>query len=475
MAGSSRRIQAGAAFIKVTADNEQFLKSIDQSERRVRKFRSTVTRIGAAFTAFGGAVSAAMVPLVSAAANAETAFRRFQLIFGDVADDMQKSLEGISRETGIGINTLIQQSSVFGAIFSEMRDSIGDERFVKIIEATQRSILDLAALSGTSVQEAADRMKSAFTSTGEAVDQFGINVRKANLEAEAQRLGFEKSFLLMTEQEKQLIKLSAIQRQFTRTGVAFVKLLNTTNAQFSLLASNAREMAIELGSAMNKVLMPLLRVVNQIAIAIRPVAKLISPALVPIAGLGIIAAALGSIFLIGRAITAIFSKTLFKKIGGVLGPMSRRFIVFVLTINWARVAGGLIVFARAVQTVFTRLIPVLAILTAVAALIKVIGNLVPSFAESMKQLVIQGKPPTIPRLIQALRGRGPKAPGDVGPTRGALKAIETRGAFSGRIGQQLAFATVAGAGDMAGNIAALIGLADSVTDGDSVRTKQKAQ
>jgi hypothetical protein len=265
-----------------------------------------MSRVGSKMAIVGGAIMAAFAGLTRVVADVETATRRFNLIFRDMAGSMTKELESISRKTGIGFTTLMQQAATFGAVFADIRSEVSDQSFVKVIRNTMQSIVDLAAIGGISIPEAADRFKSAMTSTGESVDQFGFNLRKANLQLEAQRMGMKQSILTMSEQQKQLLKLNIFMRTTERTGVTFVDMVDTINGQFSIMRSNLLEVAVRLGQLIRVGLVPLLRIMNKILIVLRPVADLLSPIVALLGPLGLGLIIVGSaLVIIEKALKAI--------------------------------------------------------------------------------------------------------------------------------------------------------------------------
>lgn len=286
MAGNPTRIKAGQAFIAITADHEPFLKDIDKMRSRLHRFSREMMRMGGGGLLAGGGMLGGIGGMLSMYKDAETAVRRFDLIFGESADNMRTQLRKISRATSVPMTTLIGQSSSFGAIFSELRDRAGEDAFVGAVSRAQQAVLNLSAMSGVSMEEAADRMRSAFTSTGESVDQFGLNLRQAEVDAEAQRLGLNKTVRQMSELEKQMVKLSIIQRSFNRMNISFVMMANTLNQQLTLLWSNFKELVFIASEWTSTVAVKLLQGMNIFLNLMRPIARLLNPLVLLFAQLG---------------------------------------------------------------------------------------------------------------------------------------------------------------------------------------------
>lgn len=300
MAKTPGQVEAGHAQVRISLDNKQFRAGLYNTSRLLNRYGAMLSKVGTIGMGVGGAMVGAFGVLTKQVADLETQFKRFSLIFADLSGTIRKELNAISDETGVPMSTLVKEASAFGAVFAEMREELSDPQFAKVISNTMRAMLDLAAVGGLSLEEAAERLKSGFTSTGESVDQFGYNLRKANLEAEAARLGITKSILTMSEQEKQLLKLNIMMRQSSRTGINFVEMVDTINGQLTLMQANMVELVYRAGWAIQKAVMPMLRAFNRLLIVLRPVAAILSPFLVIIGAIGAnLGAVGGSIFALG--------------------------------------------------------------------------------------------------------------------------------------------------------------------------------
>lgn len=336
MGSSLARIKAGQAYIAITADHKEFEKDFNKVRSKINRFSRDLIRTGRGMAIGGGAMTAAMVPLVNIIADAETAMKRFGLIFGKTAKIMRDELRKISNATTIPMTTLIEMSSSFGAIFTDIRGKVPEEQFAKLTSMAVDATATLSALAGISLPEAADRMRSAFTSTGESVDQFGLNLRQAAVDSEALRLGLGKTVRQMTEIEKQIVKLSIIQRAFKSMNISFILMSDTINQQLSLLRANFKELVVQGGAFLRGVLVPILQGMNVLLRLLRPVAKLLSPLLALFGGLsvsllaaGVAMSALGFAF---RGLAFFFS------LGGLIKPGS----VFAWLLNLPKMvaAGG---------------------------------------------------------------------------------------------------------------------------------------
>ena len=265
---SPGKIQAGAAAIALTLEDDEFKKDWAQLRSGLSKITGVLNKVGIAAGAMGSAITFGFSQMVRVTANAETGFRRFALIFGENADLMTSKLTGLSSHTGIAMTALKTQASAFGAIFSELGTALDAERFTTAVAKAQKAVVDLSGVAGIGMEEAADRIKSALTSTGESVDQFGFNLRQAEINAELQRIGINKNVRQLSELEKQLVKIQIIQKSIERGQLDFANMSSTLNAKLTILRSNLQELWINLSQlalAVSKVVATILNAFVRLA------------------------------------------------------------------------------------------------------------------------------------------------------------------------------------------------------------------
>ncbi len=472
MTAGMGRIEAGRAFLRLSLEDKDFRRSLRTTQRDMARWASAMSRAGAGLAAFGGASLMAFGRFTRGVADIETGARRFELIFKDMAGAVRAELEALSGATGLPMTTLIQQASQFGAIFASMRESVTDEQFAQIIGRTMKAVTDLAAVGGISIEEAAERMKSGFTSTGESVDQFGFNLRKANLQAEATRLGMKQSIMTMSEQQKQLLKLSIFMRQANTTGVSFVKMVDTINGQFTLMRANLVELVAQGGWFVKLVMVPLLRGVNMLLIAMRPLAKALSPLFVLFGAAGGAALGAGGLLIGGAGILAASAWALQTWLS--MGPQ----IVIVLaniSRGLALTTASFLSWAAAINLTTLSLIRMLGVLGALAYIVHRISR-PPQLQEEIQSKYPDYRAFRTNRNIFGMRDVVFRRKQDVGAgVADSISAFSsTAGAFGGNIGQRLGF----GPGSTAQNATELLGdlkgLWDSVISDQAVRVRTEA-
>ena len=373
---SPGKIQAGAAAIALTLEDDEFKKDWAQLRSGLSKITGVLSRVGAAAAAMGGAITFGFSQMVKGSADAETGFRRFALIFADNADQMTTKLRAISKETGVAMTALKTQASAFGAIFSELKEQLGPDQFTTIVAKAQKATVDLAGVAGISMQEAADRIKSALTSTGESVDQYGFNLRQAEINQELQRLGVNKNVRQLGELEKQLVKIRIIEKSIVRGQLDFANMSSTLNAKITILRSNLQELWINLSAfalAVTKIAAVALNFFVRLA-NWGPIGFLVKIFGALASVLGVVLLAVGSLALglVGFASALVWTVTTVKSLavalsglGGMLATMNG--LTIIAAFAWGKLAVAIATAAGAVQAFLISTGPLLAILALMGA------------------------------------------------------------------------------------------------------------
>lgn len=248
--GGSDAIRAGMAFVEFVSQKDKFLRDVTSIRGAFLRLSSAIKTVGAAFTAVGSAIAGGIGISALAAGEAEIIQRRFDLVFRDMATGVKSQLQTLESQFGRGITGLTQSTLVFRSVLTPLITDLGlsENQVAALSTRLTRVTLDFQALTGLRTDEAMGRIVSGLTSTGEALDQFGINIRKGALENESFRIGLNKTVLQMTEAEKLFIKISLIQRQLASQNIDATKVQALFNVQLSILQEQFRELRIALGA-----------------------------------------------------------------------------------------------------------------------------------------------------------------------------------------------------------------------------------
>lgn len=335
-------IEAARAFIRVIADNRDAMKNLKNLERRYTRFARRIEQLGQAVaSAFAARQASRFLAFTAeAAGNVEVIQRRFQLIFGNLSKDAEASAQAFSNAWQSSVTRVREQFARLRALFTPFLNVGASQTDVlRLTQLTSGAIAQFAAATGLGLQEAQDRIISGITSTGEALDQFGINVRKAAVSQELLALGINKTILNATEEEKVLAKISIIMRSIRDQNIKVTDTLGLFNVQVSRLKDNFIELAAAIGDQFLPALASIIQGLNNMMRSMTKflkanpfVAKILAGGLVVLTFLlGAIAALTAIAFIIPTVAGALGAVIAFPAVSAAVGATAVGAAAFAVT------------------------------------------------------------------------------------------------------------------------------------------------
>lgn len=321
-------------------DTKQFERGMRDAQRLTRQVGRELEQVGRnlslTVTAPLAAIGAASL---KAASDAEQMRSRFRIVFAESARDAEQWAAATAGAVNRSQVSLQGYLSTFQAFFSA--SGFGTERAAELSKTLTQLSLDFASFNDISDEEAVSRFVSALSGSTEVLDRFGVNLKVAALEQEALRLGIEGSYKDLSEQQKQLLRISAVLRQ---TADAHGNAAQTAD-EFANRWKGLTEALYDARVAIGDVLLPaagdlvahlqaMLQWIRELepatlrwSVVVAGLAAALGPVLV---GLGILVGAIGTIGLpVAGAIVALTA--LIAAVGAV------QFEVETFGINWDRV------------------------------------------------------------------------------------------------------------------------------------------
>lgn len=332
MAASAGAVRAGRAFVEIFADDSRLVRGLRRAQRRMQAFGQSVQQIGVRMFALGTSMAAPFALAVKAASDAEQTMQKFRAVFKDSADEADRFAVALGKSIGRAPTDIRNSLSAFQAFFVGL--GFGGKQATEFSTQLQSLMHDFAAFFNITDDEAMQRFVSALAGSPQVLDQFGINIRAATIEAELLAMGIKKSAQEATEQEKTIARLAIIMRALTDQGAvgAAVREVNTFEGQMRRMRSMIRQVAVEVGEALLPVLTPLVSRLGAWAEAIGRIAKQ-NPGLVKS-----IAALAAGLMAVGAVLIAAGTAGLL--LSGILGALATAFTV--LTNPITLVAAGLV-------------------------------------------------------------------------------------------------------------------------------------
>ena len=183
---------------------------------------------------------------VSGAADLEQSIGGVQTVFKDSADQMLSWSDAADQTLGLTANEYNEFAAKLGASLKNAgtpMDELGGKTNDLITMGA-----DLASLYGGTTAEAVDALGSALRGEMDPIERYGISLNDAALTAEGLAMGIEKSGGSFTNQQKQLITMSLLQKQSADATGNFAREQDTASNVAQRLTAKLKDTAAELGS-----------------------------------------------------------------------------------------------------------------------------------------------------------------------------------------------------------------------------------
>ncbi len=274
----------GTVIIDITADPKQAINGINSVEKSVNGLTSAAKKLtGILAAAF--AVDK-IVQFGKEAVELGSDVAEVQNVVDVAFGDMSYMVEDFADRaiTSFGMSELAAKRTA--STYMAMASNMG----VTQQQAAEMSIT-LAGLTGDVAsfynisQELADiKLRSVFTGETETLKDLGIVMTQANLEAYALANGINRSFQSMSQSEQLILRYNYVLDQLSLASGDFVRTQDSWANQTRILSMQWQEFMSIIGQALIQVLLPVIRVLNQIVSSLIDIANAFNAAISAIFG-----------------------------------------------------------------------------------------------------------------------------------------------------------------------------------------------
>lgn len=247
----------GTMRVEIVGDNSKLDKSIDQSEKKTKEYGKQAKGLsgslktlfsGIAFTAILAGIKKVTTALIFAASDAEEVKNKFNVVFGDVADDAREAALRIQDEFKLSESSTEKFLSGVGDITSGL-GATGDQALeaAEKITSLGLDINSFANLSG-GAEQAVSALTSLFTGEREAAKALGIVINETNLKQYAEDSGL--IFKALTPLEKGFLSLELAASQSELAIGDFARSEQSFANQSKIAQENVKDLSVELGKTL---------------------------------------------------------------------------------------------------------------------------------------------------------------------------------------------------------------------------------
>ena len=274
----------GTVIIDITADPKKAINGINNVEKSVNGLASAAKKLtGILVAAF--AVDKIVqfgkeaIELGSDVAEVQNVV---DVAFGDMAYMVEDFADKAITSFGMSELAAKRTASTYMAMASNM--GVTQQQAAEMAITLAGLTGDVASFYNISQELADIKLRSVFTGETETLKDLGIVMTQANLEAYALANGINRSFQSMSQSEQLILRYNYVLDQLSLASGDFVRTQDSWANQTRILSMQWQEFMSIIGQALIQVLLPVIRVLNQIVSSLIDIANAFNAAISAIFG-----------------------------------------------------------------------------------------------------------------------------------------------------------------------------------------------
>lgn len=274
----------GSVIIDITADPQQAINGINRVDKSVNGLANTAKKLAGIFAAafavdkiiqFGKQA----IELGSDVAEVQNVV---DVAFGDMAYMVEDFADTAITSFGMSELAAKRTASTYMAMASNM--GVTQQQAAEMAITLAGLTGDVASFYNISQELADIKLRSVFTGETETLKDLGIVMTQANLEAYALANGINRSFQSMSQSEQLILRYNYVLDQLSLASGDFVRTQDSWANQTRILSMRWQEFMSIIGQALIQVLLPVIRVLNQIVSSLIDIANAFNAAISAIFG-----------------------------------------------------------------------------------------------------------------------------------------------------------------------------------------------
>lgn len=274
----------GTVVIDITANTKNAINGVNSIQKVVNGLSSAAKKLGgvlAAAFAVNGIVSFGKQAIELGSDIAEVQ-NVVDVAFGEMSYMVEDFADRAITSFGMSELAAKRTASTYMAMASNM--GVTQQQAAEMAITLAGLTGDVASFYNISQELADIKLRSVFTGETETLKDLGIVMTQANLEAYALANGINRSFQSMSQSEQLILRYNYVLDQLSLASGDFVRTQDSWANQTRILSMQWQEFMSIIGQALIQVLLPVIRVLNQIVSSLIDIANAFNAAISAIFG-----------------------------------------------------------------------------------------------------------------------------------------------------------------------------------------------
>ena len=278
----TRGLQQGQRELERTGN--QASRTAQDVDRSANAMSSAFKRVGAGLAAFGAgqALLGFGRSSVQTAIDAQEMGSAFEVVFGNMADDVRKWAEETGNALGRSTQEIQRGALAFQELFSK---SLQPERAAELSKQFAVLTQDLASFKNLSNEVAQQKLFSGLVGEAEPLRAVGVFLDEATLKARAAAMGLGDFSKELTDQEKIVVRAAEIQAQLALASGDVERTSGSTANQIKTYQAAVEELQVAIGQKLLPTLTPLVTAAAQTVTSFAQLAQGFSSTGISLSGL----------------------------------------------------------------------------------------------------------------------------------------------------------------------------------------------
>ncbi len=300
----------GRLVVSIVGNNTELKKSLQDTDKLLTKQTKNINYIADQMAKAGKVMTLGVtLPIVGVgiafsklAMDAVESENLFEVSMGSMADSARKWSEGLSDSLGLNQYEIRKTVGTFNVMFDSM--GIGKQAAYDMATSMTQLAYDMASFYNLDTEEAFQKLQAGITGEAEPLKRLGIIINETTIQKYALKEGIIPVGETMTEQEKVQARYIAIMDQTAKAQGDLARTMESPSNQLRILKDQAKEAAISFGELLLPSISKMLGAANNL---IKWFKDLDDSGKKTITNIGLIAAAIGPLLLVGSSLIKMFT------------------------------------------------------------------------------------------------------------------------------------------------------------------------